>query len=49
MKTGKDFVLSLCDKAINILKQIMSYSFGDGNFVFPSPYETWIQKYYDYS
>ncbi len=37
MKTGTAFVLPLCDKAIDILKQIMPYSYGDGTFVFPSP------------
>lgn len=37
MKTGKDFILPLCSKAINIINKIKPYSHHKSNLVFPSP------------
>ena len=37
MKTGNDFVLPLCDKAIEIIKKIEPYSKPKSIYVFPSP------------
>ena len=37
MKTGQDFILPLCNKALEILQAMRPYSFDKSSFVFPSP------------